>query len=200
VRAASLLFGLFLFAVGLAAFIESELGVPPWDVFHQGVARRTPLTFGLAIILVGLVVLAVAWLAGQRPGIGTLANSLFVGAYLEGLTRIGWIAELSERGVAPRAALLLVGVSLTALGTAFYIGAAFGAGPRDGLMLVLSARTGRRIAIVRAVLEVAVLIAGIALGGTAGLGTLLFAVLIGPAVEASFALLLRSPLVEGPSG
>jgi uncharacterized membrane protein YczE len=176
------------------ALLESELGLSPWDVLNQGIQRHTPLSFGAANIVVGLIVLFVAWGLGRPPGIGTVANAVLIGAFIELLLAIGPIAQLDEQSLAVRVTLIPVGLALFGVGSAFYIGAAYGAGPRDSLMLALSARTGARIGIVRGALEISVVVVGVALGGTVGVGTLAFALLIGPTVELSFAALSRSPL------
>jgi uncharacterized membrane protein YczE len=181
------------------ALLESKLGLSPWDVLNQGLAKHSPLTFGLANIAVGLVVLVVAWVLGAPPGLGTVANAVLIGLFIEALTRIGPVESLADAPLAARAALLPVGIALMGVGSAFYIGANYGAGPRDSLMLVLARRTRRRIGLVRAGLEASALVVGFALGGTVGIGTLAFALSIGPAVEASFGLLARSPLGRAPA-
>lgn len=193
-RAVSLVFGLFLFAVGIVALLESKLGLSPWDVLNQGLAKHSPLTFGFANIVVGLAVLVLVWVLGAPPGIGTVANAVLIGLFIEGLTRIGAVESLADAPLAARAGLLPLGIALMGVGSAFYIGANYGAGPRDSLMLVLARRSGRRIGLVRAGLEASALAVGYVLGGTVGVGTLAFALLIGPSVEASFWLLGRSPL------
>lgn len=193
-RLASLAAGLFLFALGIVLILESRLGLSPWDVLNQGLSKHTPLSFGNANIAVALVVLFVAWTLGGRPGAGTVANALLIGSFIDGLTAIHAVTALAHHGLAVRIPLLLVGILLIGPGSAFYIGADLGAGPRDTLMLVGSRRTGRRVGLVRAVLELCALAIGIALGGTFGFGTVLFALGVGPVVEASFALLARSPL------
>ena len=195
-RVPSLFLGLVLIAVAIVSLLESGLGLAPWDVFHLGVAEHSPLTIGTASIVVGLAVLCVSWGLGQPPGFGTVANAFVIGAAVDALLSVGWIAELSERGLPPRAGLLAAGVALFGLGTACYIGAGLGAGPRDSLMLVLSRRAGFRIAVVRASIEITVLVTGWALGGTAGLGTLAVAFLLGPSVEGSFWLFVRLGLAE----
>ena len=201
VRSVSLVFGLFLYAVAIVLMLESRLGLSPWDVLHQGIARHTPLTFGLASVVVGIGVLLVAWALGGRPGIGTLANATLIGLYIQGLTSIHWVGELSHSSLAIRVLFLVAGIALAGPASAFYIGADLGAGPRDTLMLVGSLRTGRRIGVVRAGIEVTALAAGIALGGTFGVGTVAFALLVGPVVEAGFWLLARSPLAaDEPTG
>jgi uncharacterized membrane protein YczE len=198
VRLASLVFGLFLFAAGIVALLESKLGLSPWDVLNQGLAKHSPLTFGLANVAVGLVVLGVAWALGAPPGLGTVANAVLIGLFIDGMTRVPAIESVADTGLAVRAALLPAGIAAMGVGSAFYIGAAYGAGPRDSLMLVLARRTGRRIGLVRTGLEAAAVVAGFALGGTVGIGTLAFALLIGPSVEASFWALSRSPIAACP--
>ena len=195
-RAVSLVGGLFVFAAGIVALLESELGLSPWDVLNQGIERQTPISFGIANIVIGLGVLVVAWVVGAPPGIGTVANAVLIGVFIEALLAVPAVADLDESPLALRIVLLPVGLALFGVGTAFYIGAALGAGPRDSLMLVLSRRTGARVGLVRGLLEVSVLVAGFLLGGTVGLGTAAFALLIGPTVELSFAALARSPLAE----
>jgi uncharacterized membrane protein YczE len=193
-RLAGLVAGLFLCAVGIVCFLESELGLPPWDVLHQGLAEQTGLSFGAANLVVSVVVLAGAWLLRARIGLGTLLNALLIGTFVIGLTALGAVDALSEGGLSQRIALVALALVGFGVGSAFYIGAAMGAGPRDSLMLVLSWRAGVRIGVARAVVEIGALVAGFALGGTAGVGTLVFALGIGPAVEASFWLLERTPL------
>ena len=194
-RTVWLVAGLFLCACGIVAFLESRLGLPPWDVLHQGIANHTPLSFGLANELVAVVVLFLAWSLGSRPGPGTLANAALIGLFVVLVQPLGFVQDLESWPLAARAGLLAAGLVLFGVGTAFYIGAAFGAGPRDSLMLVGAFRSHVRIGVVRAVLEGTVLLAGFALGGRVGIGTLVFALLIGPAVEGSFWLISRTQLV-----
>jgi uncharacterized protein len=199
-RGVSLVCGLFLFAVAIVLIYESKLGLSPWDVLNQGLARHTFLTFGTANIAVGVVVLFLAWSLGGTPGIGTVANAVLVGAFIQGLTSIGRVTELSHDGLAARIPLLVVGIALIGPASAFYIGADLGAGPRDTLMLVGTRRTRFRLGLVRGTLELSALAVGIALGGTFGVGTVLFAFLVGPIIEASFGLLARSPLAHAAPG
>ena len=194
VRATSLVTGLFLFSCGIVALLESELGLSPWDVLNQGLDRQTALSFGAANTVVGLLVLLAAWALGERPGVGTVANAVLIGVFIDVLIAVPAVSGLDEHGLAFRFALVPIGLALFGVGTAFYIGAGIGAGPRDSLMLVLSRRTGARIGLVRGLLELSVLVVGIALGGTFGVGTIAFVILIGPVVEASFALFARSSL------
>jgi uncharacterized membrane protein YczE len=187
-------FGLMVFGFAIVLILESKLGLSPWDVLNQGLSKHTPLSFGMANIAVSLVVLCLGWSLGGRPGIGTVANAVLVGAFIQLLTEIDTLTNLSHDGLAVRIPLLILGIALVGPASAFYIGADLGAGPRDTLMLVGARRTGARIGIVRATLELAALAIGIVLGGTFGVGTVLFALLVGPIVEASFAVLGRTPL------
>ena len=111
VRATSLVFGLFLFALGIVMLLESELGLSPWDVLNQGLAEQTPLTFGTANIAIGLTVLVLAWRLGARIGAGTVANAVLIGLFIEGLVRVEALADLSESSLATRGALMLGGSS-----------------------------------------------------------------------------------------
>jgi uncharacterized membrane protein YczE len=195
-RLASLILGLFLFALGVVFILESKLGLSPWDVLNQGIAEHSPLSFGMANVVVGVVVLFIGWWLGGRPGLGTVANALGVGSFIQGLTSIDALTDLAHQPLGVRIALLVGGVALIGPATAFYIGADFGAGPRDTLMLVGARRTHARLAVVRATLELSALATGIVLGGTFGAGTVLFALGVGPCVEASFWALQRSPLAK----
>jgi uncharacterized membrane protein YczE len=186
-------FGLLVFGFAIVLILESKLGLSPWDVLNQGLSKHTPLSFGMANVSVSLVVLCIGWSLGGRPGIGTLANALFVGAFIQALTAIDALTNLSHDGLTVRIPLLVLGIALIGPASAFYIGADLGAGPRDTLMLVGARRTGVRIGIVRATLELIALAIGIVLGGTFGVGTVLFALFVGPIVEASFAVLARMP-------
>ena len=193
-RFAGLVAGLFLCAFGIVLFLESELGLPPWDVLHQGIAEQAGISFGLANVLVSIAVLALSWSLRARIGLGTLLNATLIGSFVIALMAIDAVAALSDEGLGARITLLPVALFCFGVGSAFYIAAGMGAGPRDSLMLVTSARAGIRISVTRTVLEVLALAIGFALGGTVGIGTLVFALGIGPSVEISFRLLARTPL------
>jgi uncharacterized membrane protein YczE len=199
-RLAVLVAGLFVFAAAIVAQLESRLGLSPWDVLHQGIARHTPLSFGVANVCVSTSVLAVAWLLGARIGVGTAANALLIGAFVEALTAIGPVDRLSEASLGVRIGLLVAAMPLVGAGSALYLGAWLGAGPRDSLMVVGGERTGVRLGAVRAGLELAALGAGYALGGTVGVGTVVFALGVGPALEAGFWVLRRTPLAVPCAG
>jgi uncharacterized membrane protein YczE len=199
-RLAVLVAGLFVFAVAIVCQLESRLGLSPWDVLHQGIARHTPLSFGTANICVSVAVMMIALLLGARIGIGTLANALLIGAFIQALTAIGPVDRLSHQPLGIRIGLLALTMPLIGIASALYLGAWLGAGPRDSLMVVGGERTGLRLGVVRVALELSALGAGWALGGTVGAGTVVFALGAGPALEAGFWLLRRTPLAAAPAG
>jgi uncharacterized membrane protein YczE len=191
-RLASLLVGLFLFALAIVCQLESKLGLSPWDVLHQGIAKHTPLSFGEANICVGLVVVTAAVVLGAKVGVGTVANVVLVGGFIVALTAIPQVEDLSHDSLGVRIALLVAAMPLFGIASALYLGAWLGAGPRDSLMVAVGAHTGRRLGVVRVGIELCALAAGWALGGTIGIGTIVFAIGIGPALEAGFWVLQRS--------
>jgi len=196
VRSSSLLAGLLLFAAGIVLLLESGLGLSPWDVLNQGVSEHTPLSFGTANVVIALCVLVLAWALGARIGPGTVANAVLIGLMVDGLLAVRAIDDLSESALAARIGMMIAGVLVIGIGSGLYIGAGMGAGPRDSLMLVAARRAHVRIGVSRVAIEVAATVVGFALGGTVGIGTLVFAFGIGPAVELSFWLLERSPIAD----
>lgn len=193
-RYAKLVLGLVLFGTGLWLGLQAELGVGPWDVLHGGLAERLGTRFGRTSIAVGLVVFAIALVAGVRPGPGTLLNVLVIGAVIDLLLATGLLADLGGGSLVLRAVVVVVGIALVAVGSALYLGAHLGPGPRDGLMVAISGRTGWSVGRARGTLEVGVLVVGAALGGPVGPGTVAFALLIGPAVQVAFGALRQTPL------
>jgi uncharacterized membrane protein YczE len=177
-RLPRLVLGLLLCGTGVALMINADLGLAPWDVLHQGIAKHTGLPIGTVAIIVGFVVLLLWLPLKERYGIGTLFNVVLIGLTINVLLDV--LPEHSPTGV--RVAFLLVGAFLFGPGSGFYIGVGLGSGPRDGLMTALAAR-GFSVRVVRTILEVSVLIVGFALGGGVGAGTLLFAFTIGPNVH-----------------
>jgi uncharacterized membrane protein YczE len=178
-RLVQLFVGLFLYGVSMALMLRAELGLDPWDVFHQGVADKLGVSFGVVVIGVGVIVLLAWWPLHQRPGIGTVANALMIGLVVDGALAV--LPEVESPAV--RVLLMAGGILGNAVATGAYIGAGLGPGPRDGLMTGLVRRTGRSVRLVRTSIEVAVLAIGVVLGGTIGVGTVLYAVLIGPLVH-----------------
>ena len=178
-RSLRLLMGLWLYGVAIALMIESALGASPWDVFHLGVARHLPVSFGVVMILAAAVVL-LAWIPlRQMSGLGTLANALLLGPFAD----LALTALHTPETLAMRSLFLVGGVILCAFATALYVGAQLGPGPRDGLMTGFARRSGWSIRKVRTIIEVSVLAIGVLLGGTVGLGTVVFALGVGPATQ-----------------
>ncbi|WP_425265370.1 YczE/YyaS/YitT family protein [Streptomyces rubellomurinus] len=178
-RSAQLFVGLAVYGVSMALMLRSGLGLDPWDVLHQGLQRSLGLSVGAWVTLCGALVLLLWIPLRQRPGLGTVANVLLIGAAMDLTLRLfdgpqGWPARI---------ALMAGAIVLNAVATGLYIGARFGPGPRDGLMTGLHRRTGRSLRLIRTGIEVAVLAVGILLGGTAGVGTVAYALAIGPLVQ-----------------
>lgn len=172
--------GLVLYGASLALMVRADLGLSPWSVLDQGISERLGVSMGAASALVGVAVL-LAWLPlRQRPGVGTVANVLLIAISVDATLALLPPVE----GLALQVPLLVAGIALNALATSTYVGARLGPGPRDGLMTGLHARTGTSVRLVRTSIEVCVLAVGWSLGGTAGLGTVLYAVAIGPLTQA----------------
>jgi uncharacterized membrane protein YczE len=194
-RLAQLALGLFLFGFSTALMLRAGLGLNPWDIFHQGLADRLGWSIGSVIVAVGALLLLLWIPLRERPGVGTIANMLFVGL------AANWsLSVLPEaQGLPLQIAFLLGGIVLQGVAAGTYIGA--GPGPRDGLMTGLVARTGWSIRVVRTSIEVLVVAVGWLLGGTVGIGTLLYAVAIGPLVQIFLPLLTiekrKTPMASG---
>ena len=178
-RLAQLMVGLTLYGLSMAMMIRGALGLDPWDVFHSGIAGRVPLTFGQVTIVVGALVLLLWWPLRQWPGLGTIANVVVIGVAAD--VGLGLLA--TPDALWARALLLAFGIVLNGLAGGLYIGSQLGPGPRDGLMTGFARRTGLSIRVVRTTIEVVVLAVGWLLGGPVGVGTVLYAVTIGPLVQ-----------------
>ncbi|MBN9619396.1 MAG: hypothetical protein J0H43_06640 [Actinobacteria bacterium] len=178
-RLLQLYIGLLLYGTSSALQVRSGLGLDPWDVFHQGLARHIGLAIGTVVIIVGAAVLLLWIPLRQWPGLGTISNVVLVGLAMN------WALDLlpSHAPLGWRVAELLGGITLCGVATGMYISASFGPGPRDGLMTGLARRTGRSIRLVRTGLELTVLVVGWVLGGTVGIGTVIFALAIGPLAQ-----------------
>lgn len=178
-RGGALLLGLIGYGFSMAMMVRADLGLDPWDVFHQGLALRTPMTIGIASAVVGVAVL-LAWIPlRNRPGIGTIANIIVIAVTVDAS-----LALMPTPAALPVRIVMMVGaVVLNAMSTVLYIGAGLGPGPRDGLMTGLVVRTGLSVRLVRTSIEATVLTIGWLLGGTVGVGTVLYACGIGPLVQ-----------------
>ncbi len=192
-RFAQLLLGLFLYGIGISMMVRAGIGIAPWDVLTQGVSKQTGLSFGLLTNLIGLAVLLVWVPIRQKPGLGTVLNVALIGPSAQfGL----WLFPQFE-GLWQQIAVFVAGLSVLALATGMYIGANFGPGPRDGLMTGLHRRYGWPIGRVRTGIEASVLLAGWAMGGDAGWGTLAFALAIGPMCAVTLRWFAAAPPVRG---
>jgi uncharacterized membrane protein YczE len=176
-----LVLGLVLFGFGLGLIVLGGFGLPPWDVFHQGISEHTPLTIGGAVVIVGALLLSIMLILKEPIGVGTLANVLIIGPAIDVTL---WLFD-EPANTAGRAVLTLVGPLVVAVGSGFYLGVGLGPGPRDGIMTALG-RRGAPLWLARFGIEAVVLVAGLMLGGIVGWGTLWFLLVIGPAV--AFAL------------
>ncbi|MCR6033499.1 hypothetical protein GGQ22_18975 [Nocardioides sp. zg-579] len=178
-RLVQLYVGLVLYGVSLAMMVRSDLGLAPWDVLHSGLVRHLPMTLGQAVVVMSFVVL-VLWIPLREvPGLGTISNALVVGLAADATL---WLLEPPD-AVVLRVGLVVGGVALCGYAGAMYIGAQLGRGPRDGLMTGLARRTGRSLRLVRTGIEVTVVLVGLLLGGALGLGTVLYALAIGPLTQ-----------------
>lgn len=188
-RLIQLYVGLALYGASSAFLVRAGLGLEPWGVLHQGLAERTGLSIGVVAIIVGAAVLLLWIPMRQRPGLGTVSNVFAIGLAMDGT--LGLVPEM--HGLAARITVMVAGIVLNGVATGLYIAARFGPGPRDGLMTGLHRRTGRSIRVVRTAIEVAVVATGFVLGGSLGVGTVLYAVSIGPLAQ----LFLRAFAVPG---
>ncbi len=178
-RLVQLYVGLVLYGISMALLVRSDLGVMPWDVLHQGISHRIGWSLGTVTITVGALVL-LGWIPlRQRPGLGTISNVVVIGVAVDAALSV----LPAEHGLALRGTLVAAGIGLNAVATAAYIGVHLGPGPRDGLMTGLVRRTGGSVRLVRTGIEITVVAAGFALGGTFGVATVAYALLIGPLVQ-----------------
>ncbi|MFD9498262.1 YitT family protein [Streptomyces sp. NPDC060035] len=178
-RLIHLFVGLALYGASAALLVRAGLGLEPWGVLHQGLARRTGISIGVVSIIVGAVVLLLWIPIRQRPGLGTVSNVFAVGIAMD--TTLALVPDV--HGLGARIPVMAAGIVLNGLATGLYISARFGPGPRDGLMTGLNRLTGRSIRLVRTAIEVVVVLTGFLLGGSLGAGTVLYALAIGPLAQ-----------------
>ncbi|MFZ7134082.1 MAG: YczE/YyaS/YitT family protein [Eubacteriales bacterium] len=177
--------GLFLYAVGIVITINANNGLAPWDIFHQGLALQMHITMGQAGIGVGFILIVINFIFGERIGLGTIGNMFFVGYFLDILIANHWIPVIEE-GLFLQFAMMSLGLFIIGVASVFYIGTGLGAGPRDGLMVILTKKTGKSVQFVRNAIEVVVLIFGFFLGGSLGLGTVYMSLSVGFFVQLAF--------------
>lgn len=178
-----LVVGLYLFGLGIAFQIRATLGLAPWDVFGQGLANITGLSFGLATVLASALILLLWIPLKQMPGLGTIFNALLIGPFVD--LSLRFVPSAASWGIVGQIGWYVLGMVVIAVGTGVYIGARLGPGPRDGLMTGSVKKFGKPVWIVRTVIEGGAMLIGIVLGGPVGLGTVLFVVGIGPMVQVS---------------
>jgi uncharacterized membrane protein YczE len=176
--------GLFLFALGMVLTVNAHLGLQPWDVLHQGLAKVFHITMGPANIIVSLMIVLINRLLGEKIGVSTLANALFVGIFFDLIMVSQFIPVY--RIFSLRILMMFTGLLVIAIATYFYLSAGYGAGPRDGLMMALTKNLNKPVGLVRIVIESSVLIIGLILGGEVGGGTFIMAFLIGPFIQVVF--------------
>jgi uncharacterized membrane protein YczE len=195
-RVTQLFAGLVLFGVSMALLLRADLGLEPWGVLQYGLIQHIPMSYGLMSIVVSFVVLLLWIPLRQWPGLGTVANAVVIGVAIDATLAV--VPDI--QGLAWRVVVMLLAILGNGVAGALYIGSQLGPGPRDGLMTGLARRTGRSIRLVRTSLEVSVVVLGFLLGGTVGIGTVLYALLIGPVVQLFLPMLTVRVGRPGPRG
>lgn len=181
--------GLLVFALSVTLMLEARVGLDPWSAVQEGLVLQSGLSFGRVVQGVGLLLIAVSWvLLRVRPGLGTVCNMLFIGLWIDVLRRAGWIPVHDQPGL-PAYSQFIVGILVNGFATGLYIGARFGAGPRDAFVLGLSAKFGRSVRTTRIGVESTLVVTAFLIGGPIAWGTLIFTVLMGPVMQASLGLM-----------
>ncbi|MFT8873020.1 MAG: hypothetical protein ABF868_12175 [Sporolactobacillus sp.] len=183
-KAVRLFMGLFLFALGIVLTIHAHLGLQPWDVLHQGLGRVFHVSIGTATVIVSLIIVLLNGAFGEKVGLSTIANALFVGTFVNVIQWLHVVPDGSSLFL--RGALLLAGVCAVAVATYLYLSVGYGAGPRDGLMVALTKKIKKPVGLIRFSLEGSALVIGFFLGGKVGIGTFFSALFIGPLVQSVF--------------
>jgi len=186
-RIIRLFIGVFLYAVGIVLTINANLGLAPWDVFHQGLTHLISITMGQASIAVGIILVIFNSVLGERLGWGTLCNMLFIGLFID-LIMLNHLIPICK-GVIPGTIMMVLGMTFIGVASYFYIGAGLGSGPRDGLMIAITKKTSKSVRFVRNGIELTALVVGYILGGYAGVGTLIMAVTLGYIIQFVFKIL-----------
>jgi uncharacterized protein len=190
-RLLRLIFGLFLYALGIVITLKAYVGYAPWDVLHVGLAKTTGMTIGVASILVGILIVAVSFFLGEKLGLGTVLNMILIGVFLDIILKLNLIPPMDKFvwGVM----MLIAGLFVISAATYFYIGSGFGAGPRDSLMVALARKTKLPIGFCRGTIEVIAVGVGWKLGGMVGIGTVIAALAIGFCIQITFRILKFDP-------
>jgi len=185
-KLARLMIGYFLYGLGIVLTVNANQGLAPWSVFHQGLANQLHITMGVATQVVGLVILVLDFIFGERLGWGTIGNVVFIGTFIDLIMLNNWIPI--PESIVVSYGMMLVGLVVMALATYSYLSAQLGAGPRDGLMIAMTKRINLSVGWIRNMIEAVVLIAGYFMGGSVGLGTLVMAILFGRFIQLTFKL------------
>lgn len=193
-RILKLVWGLFIFAIGVVFSINAQIGFAPWDVLHSGFAKQLHITIGLGIILAGIIIVAIVLFFGEPIGLGTIANMLLVGIFTQIISSLNIIPKNTGGNMLIGASMMLLGMFLVAYGTYRYVHSGFGAGPRDSLMVIIARKTGWKIGVCRYAVEALVIVLGLLIGGTAGLGTLLGIIFISMSVQFVFKMMRFVPV------
>ena len=186
-RLLRLLFGLFLYALGIVVTLNAHIGYAPWEVFHVGLSRTTDISIGTASILTGVIIGVLAIFLGEKLGLGTILNMILIGIFLDVILKLNVIPVSGNFYIG--IIMLIVGLIIISLASYFYIGSGFGAGPRDSLMVAINRKTKLSIGICRATIELLAVLAGWRLGGMVGIGTVIAAFAIGFCIQTTFKLL-----------
>lgn len=181
-----LIVGLFLFSVGIVLTINANLGLAPWDAFHQGLARTIHITIGQASIIVGIIILIANTIMGERVGWGTIGNMVLIGVFMDIIMFNHFIPIYSN--IILQLLMMLVGIIVISFASYLYVGVGLGSGPRDGLMIILTKKSNKSVRLVRNTIEISALIMGFILGGSIGVGTVIMALIVGFSVQLVFKL------------
>ena len=184
VRYFRLFLGLFLCAVGIVMTINADLGYAPWDVFHQGLGNIIGVKIGTANVITGIVIVGIEVIMGQKPGIGTLLNMSLIGVFMNLIMTYNLLPILDN--VFARIIMIFIGMIIMGIGSYLYIGSAFGAGPRDGFMILLLKNTNKSVRFIRNSMEITALLVGYLLGGPVGIGTIIMSFGLGPSIQLVF--------------
>lgn len=183
-RIVRLFFGLFLYAMGIVLTINANIGLSPWDVFHEGFSNSVGITMGQASMLAGFTIVVLNAVFGERVGWGTIANMVFIGIFMD-ILMLNHMIPIFEN-IILKIIMMVLGLLVIGAASYFYISAGLGAGPRDGLMIALTKKTNKSVRFIRSCIEITVVVVGYILGGTLGIGTLIMAFMMGPSVQFMF--------------
>lgn len=191
IRLLRLIGGLFLYALGIVVTMNAHIGYAPWDVFHVGISKTVGISIGNASIIIGVIVVIIAVLLGEKIGIGTILNMLLIGVFLDVLLKLDIIMTTNNFLIG--ILMMIIGLFIISLASYFYIGSGFGAGPRDSLMVAITRKTGLPVGVCRVTIELLAALVGWKLGGMIGIGTIISAFVIGFCVQVTFKLLKFDP-------